>query len=402
MGPARVLQREVGVDGVTGARRAYLDHAATTPLRPEALDAMEPYLTATVDVGNPSGTHTEARRARRAVDDARDQLAALVGADFGEIVFTSGGTEADNLAVFGSATGPPSPDGTLVCTAIEHEAVLAACRARAEHAGAPLREVAVGKDGIVDLDALDDALGGDVVFVSVMAVNNEVGTIQPLGAVAERVRRRAPSAVLHTDAVQAAPWSDLPVHAAPADLVAISAHKFGGPKGIGALVVRKGTTVRPLLFGGGQERDRRSGTTNVAGVVGMAAALTATVRDREATNAAVARRRDRLAHGLLRAVPGSAETGDPSARTPGHLHMRFAGVEGEALVLLLDDAGVAVSAGSSCSSGATEPSHVLVAMGFDADEAASGVRFSLGPITNDGDIDLALATVPDAVARLRG
>ena len=189
-------------------------------------------------------------------------------------------------------------------------------------------------------------------------------------------------------------------HAA-ADLVAVSAHKFGGPKGVGALVVRHDCAIRPLFFGGGQERERRSGTTNVAGVVGMAAALAATSVERATTNATVAARRDRLADGLLRSVPGAVETGDRKARTPGHLHVRFAGVENEAMVLLLDEAGVATSAGASCSSGATEPSHVLVAMGFDAVEAATGIRFSLGPTTSDGDVDLALTVVPDAAARLR-
>jgi cysteine desulfurase len=389
------------VDGLIGASRAYLDHAATSPLRPEARAAMEPYLTA--DFGNPSGSHAEARRARRAVDDARDRMAGLLGADLGEIVFTSGGTEADNLAVFGSATaGHGAAAGALVCTAIEHPAVLAACRARAEADGARLCEVAVGKDGIIDLDALEQACRHDVALVSVMAVNNELGTVQPLAAVAEVVRRRAPFAVLHTDAVQAVPWLDVASHTAPADLVAVSAHKFGGPKGVGALVVRRGNEVRPLLHGGGQERERRSGTTNVAGVVGMAAALAATRGEQSVANAAVAARRDRLAAGLLLAVPGATETGDRGARTPGHLHMRFAGLESEALVILLDEAGVAVSAGSSCSSGATEPSHVLLAMGFDRAEATSGIRFSLGPTTTDTDVDRALTAVPDAVARLRG
>ena len=361
---------------------------------------MEPYLSS--DFGNPSGSHQEARRARRAVDDARQQIADLIGADFGEVVFTSGGTEADNLAVFGAGATPNgAASGALVCSGIEHPAVLTACRARARLTGVKLREIRAGKDGILDLDELEAACDAGVALVSVMAVNNETGTVQPIDEVAAIARRRVPSAVLHTDAVQAVPWLDVASHARAADLVAISAHKFGGPKGVGALVVRHDCSIRPLLFGGGQERERRSGTTNVAGVVGMAAALVATSAERATTNAAVAARRDRLADGILRSVPGAVETGDRAVRTPGHLHVRFAGVENEAMVLLLDQAGVAVSAGASCASGATEPSHVLLAMGFDPAESTTGIRFSLGPTTSEDDVDFVLAVVPDVVIRLR-
>ena len=361
---------------------------------------MEPFLS--TDFGNPSGSHREARLARRAVDDAREQVAGLLGADFGEVVFTSGGTEADNLAVFGAQPlHPDHPAGVVVCSAMEHPAVLDACRARARLTGAELREVGANKDGVIDLDELESACDPRAAFISVMTVNNETGAIQPLDEISAIARRRSPSAVLHTDAVQAVPWLDVATHAASADLVSISAHKFGGPKGVGALLVRHGCTVEPLLFGGGQERERRSGTTNVAGVAGMAAALAATSLERTETNRAVAACRDRLADGLLRSVPGAVETGDRATRTAGHLHMRFAGAENEALVLLLDDDGVAVSAGASCASGATEPSHVLVAMGFDDAEAATGIRFSLGPTTSDADVDFAIGVVPAAVAQLR-
>ncbi len=382
---------------MTGTARAYFDHAASTPLCEEARAAMAPFLDA--EFGNPSGAHLEARRARRAVDDARDELADLLGCDRGELVVTSGGTESDNLAVFGAGWGEP---GGLVCTAIEHPAVLEACRARAAATGAALSEIGADKDGVVDLDALGEACTSEVALVSVMTVNNEVGTVQPLAQVAALVRRRAPSAVLHTDAVQAAPWFDLAGSTTEIDLVSVSAHKFGGPKGVGALVVRNGVVLRPLLFGGGQERERRSGTTNVAGVVGMAAALRASARHRSLTNAEVSGRRDRLGDGLCRAIPGCVETGDRRRRAPGHLHVRIAGVENEALVILLDEAGVAVSAGSSCASGATQPSHVLQAMGLDPAEAGTGIRFSLGAATTDTDVDRALEVVPGAVARLRG
>jgi cysteine desulfurase len=374
-------------------------------MRPEAIEAMLPFLGG--EFGNPSGSHAEARRARQAVDDARETIATLLGCDLGELVFTSGGTEADNLAVTGgweartARPGGPGGPGAVVCTGIEHHAVLETCRALARRTGAELREVGADKDGMIDLDGLADACTDEVRLVSVMAVNNETGVIQPLEAAAGIVHRRAPDAVFHTDAVQAAPWLDVAVACADADLVAVSAHKVGGPKGVGALVVRDGTEVRPVLHGGGQERERRSGTPNVAGIVAMAAALAATAAERDATVARVRALRDRLGDGLLRTVPGATETGQRTDRVAGLLHLRVAGVEGEALVVLLDQAGVATSAGAACASGAVEVSHVLSAMGLDPAEAASGIRFSLGPTTTAADIDRALAVVPAAVAQLR-
>ncbi len=383
-------------------RRVYLDHAATTPLHPEALAAMRPYLDG--DFGNPSGLHEESRRARRAVDDAREEIAALVGADFGEIVFTGSGTEADNLAIVGVVEGldrrGPSPP-VVVCSGMEHHAVLACCRSLDRTGRIELREVPTGKDGIVDLDALARTCTPEVALVSVMAVNNEIGTVQPVDTVAGMLRERSPTAVLHTDAVQAAPWFDLAGLVADADLVALSAHKFGGPKGVGVLVARHGVRLRPLVEGGGQERGRRSGTSDVAGIVATAAALGGTCRERRDAGIRVSAMRDRLSAGLLAAIAGTAETGDPARRAPGHLHLCIAGIEGEALVLLLDQQGIAVSAGAACSSGAAEVSHVLTSMGLGPDEAAGGVRFSLGWPTEDRDVDQALAVVPEAVAQLR-
>jgi cysteine desulfurase len=388
------------VDDVSG-RRAYLDHAATTPMEPGAVEAMLPFLGA--EFGNPSGSHLESRTARRAVEDAREQIGALLGAAPAEVVFTSGGTEADNLAVAGSwpvMTGAGAPRA-LVCSAMEHHAVLATCRALAHRTGAELREVGTGKDGIVDLDELAEACTPEVGLVSVMAVNNEIGTIQPIHQVAALVRQGAPMSRLHTDAVQAVAWMDITELSAPADLISVSAHKFGGPKGIGALVARGGVGLTPVLHGGGQERDRRSGTQHVAGIVGMAAAL-ATATARRADNVArVGSLRDRLGDGLLATVAGTVETGERSDKVASHLHLRFSGVESEALVVLLDEAGVAVSAGAACASGAIEVSHVLTSMGLDAAESASGIRFSLGSTTTGNDVDHALAVVPPAVAQLR-
>jgi cysteine desulfurase len=383
-------------------RRSYLDHAATTPMRPDAVEAMLPYLGGSF--GNPSGGHHESRQARSAVDDARDQVAACLGADLGEVVFTAGGTEADNLAVTGTweeLSSGPMPPRALVCSAMEHHAVLHTCRSLAQRRGVELREVRPGKDGVIDLDRLAEACTPEVGLVSVMAVNNEIGTVQPIEAVASVVRAGSPAAVFHTDAVQAVPWLDVAVVTAAADLVAVSAHKFGGPKGVGALVVRHGRRLRPVIHGGGQERERRSGTHNVAGIVAMAAALRATDSERIGVVERAAAQRDRLGDGLLAAVGGCCETGRRQDKVAGTLHLRFAGVASEALVVLLDEAGVAVSAGAACSSGAVEVSHVLVAMGLGHDEAASGIRFSLGATTTAADIDQALAVVPGAVARLR-
>jgi cysteine desulfurase len=382
------------------APRAYLDYAATTPMRPEAVAAMLPYLSDTF--GNPSGGHAAARAAKTALERAREEVAGLLGAQPGEVVFTGGGTEADNLAVEGAARAARAAgrgDG-VVTTAFEHKGVLAACD-RLEHEGFRVRRTAIDRDGIVDLDALGAALDVDTAVVSVMLVNNEVGTVQPLDAVAALVNERAPGAVLHTDAVQGVPWLDVAAAAAPADLVAVSAHKFGGPKGVGALVVREGVGITPLIEGGGQERGLRSGTSNVAGAVAMAAALRATTAQRAAVVERVAALRDRLARGLTEAIPDCFFNGDAARKVAGNCHVGFPGVEAEALLVALDREGVCAAAGSSCSSGATEPSHVLEAMGVARDEALASIRLSLGPDTSDADVATALEVIPAAVARLR-
>jgi cysteine desulfurase len=359
-------------------------------MRAEAVEAMLPYLRDRF--GNPSGSHAVAREAKKALEEAREVVAACLGARPGQVVFTGSGTEADNLAVTGHHAARP---GRVVCTAVEHHAVL--------H---PVQElggtvVPVTPDGVVDLDALAAALDATVSVVAVMLANNEVGTIQPLDRVAAVVRERAPQAALVTDAVQAFPWLDVAALAAPADLVAVSAHKFGGPKGVGALVVRDRVGIRPIIHGGGQERDRRSGTSNVAGVVGMAAAMQVTVAEREAMVARVGALRDRLADGLVAAVPGAAETGDRAVKIAGNCHLTIPGIESEALLVLLDAGGVYAAAGSACSTGAVEPSHVLAAMGVPRERALGSLRLSLGPATTAADVDLALDAVPAAVERLR-
>jgi len=374
---------------------AYLDHAATSPLRAEAFSAMQPWLTERF--GNPSGAHSVARAARTAIDDARDQIAGWVGVDPGGVIFTGGGTEADNLAILGTVAARRGP---VVTTAIEHHAVVAAAAA----AGIEVRVVPVDADGVVDLEALAAAVTRDVTVVSVMLVNNEVGTIQPLQQVLDVVRRRAPAAALHTDAVQAAPWMDVAAAASGYDLISVSAHKLGGPQGVGVLAWRErdgAPGLHAIVHGGGQERERRSGTHNVAGIVGMVAAWQAVAAQRDESAERVAALRDRLVDELVAAVPGMVETGSRATKIPGNAHCCFDGVESEALVVLLDDAGVCASAGSACASGATEPSHVLAAMGVAPALAAGALRCSLGAATTAADIDLALKVIPDAVAQLR-
>lgn len=369
---------------------AYLDHAATTPMRPEAVEAMLPFLAERF--ANPSGAHAAARDARRAVDEARDVVAGLLGASPGEVVFTSGGTEADNLAVLGVHD---RRGGTVVCGATEHHAVLDPVEARGG------RVVPVGADGVVDLGRLAEALDESVTLVSVMAANNEVGTVQPLASVAEVVRERAPAAVVHTDAVQAFCWLDVAAVVAVADLVTISAHKFGGPKGAGALVVRDGVDLAPRVLGGGQERGRRSGTQNVAAIAATGVAATRTAEERGAVVERVGKLRDRLEDGLRASVPDLVVTAAGTDRVPGIAHVCLPGVESEALLYLLEDAGVYASAASSCSSGAMDPSHVLAAMGVPRHLAVGSLRLSLGWASTDADVDLALDAIPPAVHRLR-
>ena len=374
----------------------YLDNAATTPVRPEVVEAMLPFLTERF--GNPSGGHRMARDARRALDDAREVVAGCLGCRPGEVVFTSGGTEADNLAVLGSLEAGGA-GAVAVCTAAEHHAVLHPV----EHTKG--RVVGVDAGGQVDLDELAAALGDDVAVVSVILANNETGVVSDLGAVADVVRQRAPGATLHTDAVQAARWLDVAERAAMADLVSVTAHKVGGPKGIGALVWRDGTRVAPRALGGGQERDRRSGTQDVAGAVAFATALRLATDERVATVERVGALRDRLADGLRAAMPGVVETaapdGDRSRLIAGTCHVCIEGIESEALLLLLEDEGICATAASSCASGAQQASHVLAAMGVPFELARGSLRLSLGPETTGADIDVALAAIPAAVARLR-
>ena len=352
--------------------------------------------------GNPSGAHRMARMANQVLDESRETLAEALGCKPGEIVFTAGGTEADNLAITGAVEGR---GGVPVCSAIEHHAVLDPV----EHHGGVV--IPVGTDGRVDLDELRRSLaavidgGRTVAVVSVMLANNEVGAIQPVAEVATVTREMVPGALVHTDAVQALCWLDVANLTADADLVSISGHKFGAPKGVGALVIREraetGLKLSPLIKGGGQERGRRGGTHNVAGIAALAMAASQTVAERDRQVDRVARLRNRLADGIASSISGAIETGDRSFKTANICHFCFEGVESEALLFLLEKNDIMASAASSCSSGAMEPSHVLAAMGFDRAMAFGSLRLSLGYQSTDEDVDAVLAALGPAVDRLR-
>jgi cysteine desulfurase len=380
----------------------YLDHGATSPLRPEVALAMAEALSQ--PLGNPTGSHRPAQRARRLLEESRDEVAGQIGRSPGEIVFTSGGTESANLAVFGTVVAassegrPPS----VVSSAIEHPAVRESCRAAAHTAGATWCELAVDHHGSVRLDALAALVEPGTALVAVMLANNETGVVQPLHDVIETVREHSDVALVLTDAVQASPFLDLAELTAGADLVALSAHKVGGPVGIGVLAVGPSAAMAPHQYGGGQERERRSGTQNVVGAVGLAAALRVAGAERAESARRVGALRQRLAAGLLAMVPGAHRTVPTDVATlPGHLHLCLEGIEREELLVALSQRGVCASGGSSCASGALEASYVLAAMGVPGSLARGAIRFTLGYDTTEADIDRALAIVPGVVASLR-
>jgi cysteine desulfurase len=372
-------------------RYIYLDHAATSPLRSEAKEAMDVY--GDEIFANPSGSHRFARDARKVIDEARDQIAELIGCRPGEIVFTSGGTEGANNAVLGAVR---RHGGRALCPATEHHAVLHCV----EHLGGDV--VPVAPRGAVDPAVLRAHLAelSDVTVVSVMTVNNETGVVTDMEGVSHAVRGRAENAILHTDAVQAACWIDLRTIWPHVDVMTLSAHKFGGPKGMGVMVVREGVHLEPLLFGGGQERDRRSGTHNVAGIVGTATALHVTDTHRGKENVRLRALRDDLIAQIVQSVPGAVATVDGDDSVAGVAHVCIDGVESESMLYLLDTHNVCVSAASACASGAMEPSHVLEAMGLDRGLIKGSLRFSLGHTTTAEDISVAAASTIAAAHRL--
>lgn len=377
--------------------RIYLDHNATTPVEPEVADAISVALRE--QFGNPSSIHAFGQRAKMALDEARDQVASLLNASASDIVFTGGGTEGDNLALRGLAGMATLVSRRhIVVSAIEHEAVRFTAQALARQ-GWRLSEIPVGPKGVVAPDDLRRVLQPDTAIVSVMHANNEIGTIQPIAELA-RIAHDA-GALFHTDAVQSVGKIPVDVVALGVDMLAISAHKFGGPKGVGAIWIRRGIGLSPLLTGGRQERGRRAGTENVPALVGLGVAARLAAGRLIFAGSRIAALRDRLESTILEQVSATTINGDREHRVPNTTNISFDAVEGESLVIGLDLEGIAVSTGSACSSGTLEPSHVLLALGLPAARVQGAIRFSLGPSTTEADIESVLDILPRAVSRLR-
>lgn len=379
-------------------RLVYLDSSATTPVAPEVIEAMLPFFSEIF--GNASGAYALGRKARGALEDARSRVAAVLGCQAREIIFTSGGSESDNLALRGVAHAMRAAGRGhhLITTAIEHEAILATCHHLEDCEGYALSVLGVDRQGRLDLDVLERALRADTILVSVMMANNEVGSLQPIPEIAALCHQHG--VLLHSDGVQVAAWCELDVEALGLDLLSLSAHKFYGPKGVGLLYVRDGTPLECMQTGGGHEQGRRSGTENVAGAVGLALALEMAQREREAACARAGALRDRLVAELT-TIPGLHLTGHPELRMAGHASFCIEGVPADALLLGLDMRGICASSGSACSAGKLKPSHVLTAMGLPPELATGALRLSLGRHSSAEDIDLVLEVLPPLIERLR-
>ncbi len=380
----------------------YLDHAGTTPTDPVVLEAMLPYYTRYY--GNPSSIHAVGQAARRALDDARDRVAKVLHCRTSEVVFTSGGTESDNAAIHGAATALHETGSHVITTSVEHHAVLHTCQ-YLENLGYEVTYLPVDRFGMVHPETVYQAITDRTTLVTIMYANNEIGAINPIGDIARAVKRRAQelerTIVFHTDAVQAAGFLDLNVRQLGVDMLSLSGHKFYGPKGTGVLYLRRGTPFLPLLIGGGQERERRSGTENIPGIVGLAKALELAEDSREETSAHCAGLRDHIIRFVTETVPDTRLNGHPTQRLPNNVNFSFEGVQGEPILLGLDLAGIAASSGSACSSGSLEPSHVLLALGQTAELARGSLRITLGKSNTQEEVDYTLKVLVDLVARLR-
>jgi cysteine desulfurase len=376
--------------------RIYFDHNATTPITPEVLAAILPYLTA--EYGNASSIHAYGQNARGAVEQARSSVAALLGARAADIMFTSGGTESNNYAILGAVAAAPGNAKHVITSAIEHVAVLDACRALAK-GGIDLTILPVDREGLVNPEDVRDAIRPQTVLITLMLANNEIGTIEPIEEIGKIAAEKG--IVFHTDAVQAAGKIPIDVEKLGVDLLSISAHKFCGPKGVGALYIRKGTQLEPLMYGGHSERDRRPGTEDVAAIAGMGKAAELALMGMRTESERIRGLRDRLERGLLDRVPHSWVNGARAPRVPNTSNLTFPFIEGESMVIALDLKGIACSTGAACSSGAVEPSHVLMGLGLAPEDARATLRLSLGHQTTEEEIDFALETIPPVIERLR-
>ena len=380
----------------------YMDHAGTTPVDPIVLDAMIPHFSDRF--GNPSSIHTFGQEARRALDDSRETVAQVLGCRLSEVVFTSGGTESDNAAIRGAVMALQETGTHVITSSVEHHAVLHTCQ-HLENMGFDVTYLPVDGYGQVDPDAVARAITERTVLVSIMYANNEIGAIQPISEIAGLVKERAKvmerTIVVHTDAVQAAGYLDIDVGKLGVDMLSLSAHKFYGPKGAGVLYVRRGSPFLSQQMGGGQERERRSGTENIPGIVGTALALARAEAERENSSNHVARLRDIIIQAIQEQIPGAHLNGHPTRRLPNNVNFSFEHVEGEPVLLGLEMAGIAASSGSACSSGSLEPSHVLLALGQSADLARGSLRLTLGKSNTEEEVEYLLPVLTDLVSRLR-
>jgi cysteine desulfurase len=377
-------------------RIVYMDHSATTYAKREVADAMAPYQIE--NFGNPSSIYSIARASRTAIDTARAQVAKALGAEPDEIYFTSGGSESDNWAIKGVAFANRKKGNHIITSAIEHHAVIHTCQ-YLEKQGFTVTYLPVDEFGLVDPAALEAAITDQTILVSIMYANNEIGTIEPvadLGSIAKK--HKIP---FHTDAVQAIGNVQIDVKAQNIDLLSLSAHKFYGPKGVGVLYIKKGTKIDNIIHGGGQERRRRAGTENIAGIVGLGKAIELATADIEGHNARIRALRDRLRDGILTTIPSSRLNGHPVKRLAGNINISFEFIEGESMLLWLDDEGICASTGSACTSGSLEPSHVLLATGLPVEISHGSLRLTLGDVNTDADVDFVLEVLPKVVTRLR-
>jgi len=377
-------------------RRVYLDHNATTPVAPEVLAAMLPYFSE--EYGNASSIHTFGQHARGAVEEARESVAELLGGRPAEIVFSSGGTESNNHAIFGAVGAAHGGPKHVITSAIEHSAVLDPCRAL-EKRGVVVTVLPVDREGVVNPEDVRRAIRPETVLITIMLANNELGTIEPMEEIGKIAAQTG--VTLHTDAVQAAGKIPIDVKKLGVHLLSISAHKLYGPKGVGALYVRKGTRLEPLLYGGHSERDRRPGTEDVSSIAGLGKAAELALTHMKEEGRRIAALRDRLENGLLERIPHARVNGYRARRTPNTTNLTLPFIEGESMVIALDLKGLACSTGAACSSGSVEPSHVLTAIGLAPEDARATLRLSLGHQTTDEEIDFALDTIPPVIDRLR-